>query len=90
MSCYCLFQPVLNKTGVTKAVVMYCPVCGMVHVNDPLLLTRKSRPPLLEGQRGRFAKILHRYRPIFPTELLEVGRASLTPELYANLNEGKN
>ena len=44
---YFSFQPVLmtgvTKAGVTKAVVCY-PVCGMVHIKEPLLLIEKSSP----------------------------------------------
>ena len=32
-----------STTGVTKAVVCY-PVCGMMHIKEPLLLIRKSSP----------------------------------------------
>ena len=31
-------------TGVTKAVAYFIPVCGMVHIKDPLLLIKKSCP----------------------------------------------
>ena len=35
---YFLFQLVLYDCG------MCCPVCGMVHIKEPLLLIRKSSP----------------------------------------------
>ena len=31
-----------SKTGVTKCRGMCCPVCGMVHIKEPLLLIGKS------------------------------------------------
>ena len=34
-------------TGITKAVCLCCPVCGMVHIKDPLLLIEKRFPLLL-------------------------------------------
>ena len=34
----------IGYLGVTKAVVMYHSVCGMVHIKDPLLLIEKSSP----------------------------------------------
>ena len=34
-------DPLSSTTGVTKAVVCY-PVCGMVHIQEPLLLIDKS------------------------------------------------
>ena len=38
-SSYFLFQPVFHKDH-----CMWYPVCGMVHMKDPLLLIRKSSP----------------------------------------------
>ena len=29
-----------SMTGITKAYCMCCPVCGMVHLKDPMLLKR--------------------------------------------------
>ena len=31
-------------TGITKAAVMYYPVCGMLHIKDHLLLIEKNSP----------------------------------------------
>ena len=40
---YFLFQPVLYD-WCNKGHGMYYPVCGMVHIKDPLLLIEKSNP----------------------------------------------
>ena len=40
---YFSFQPVLHD-WCDKGCDMYFPVCKMVHIKDPLLLIRKSRP----------------------------------------------
>ena len=40
---YFSFQPVLHD-WCNKGSGMYYPVCGMVHVKEPLLLIRKSSP----------------------------------------------
>ena len=40
---YFSFQPVLNNLY-TKDLGLCYPVCWMVHIKDPLLLTEKSSP----------------------------------------------
>ena len=40
---YFSFQPVFHD-WCNKGCVMYYPVCGMVHIKEPLLLIRKSKP----------------------------------------------
>ena len=40
---YFMFQPLLHM-WYNKYCVMYYPVCGMVHIKDPLLLIRMSGP----------------------------------------------
>ena len=39
---YFSFQPVFHDTGMCRG--MCYPICGMVHINDPLLLIEKSSP----------------------------------------------
>ena len=56
---YFSFQPVLHD-WFNKARDMYCPVCGMVHIKEPLLLIRSN--PLMAAA-GFLSRSLNGYLP---------------------------
>ena len=45
---YFLFEPVLND-WCNKGYGMYYHVCGMLHINNSLLLIEKNKPCYLSG-----------------------------------------